>query len=80
MSLTLGPNYICGLVENSQLLKISLNEELENSFSRQKLKVVSNSNNNENEIILEIYKIIDSKIENGELLFLTKWKNSTEMD
>jgi hypothetical protein len=66
---TTGGNYI---------LTNPLGEEMNNSYPRQKLKVVSGSN--EEELTLEIDKIIDSKVIDGVQQFLTRWKDSQELD
>jgi hypothetical protein len=55
-----------------------LGEEMDYSYPIQKLKDVSNSN--EEEIALEIDKIIDSMVIDGVQHFLTRWKDCQEMD
>ena len=61
------------------ILENALGEVLTETFPRQKLKIVADTQK-EDETTFEIEKIIDSKIENGDDMYLVKFKNSTEPD
>ena len=75
-----GPYTVIGQTEGGNyVLKNALNEEMKNSFPRQKLKIVETIET-DGEINLEIDKVIDSKIENNQEFYLVKWKNSTDQD
>ena len=61
------------------ILENALGEVLTETFPRQKLKIVADTQK-EDETTFEKEKIIDSKIENGDEMYLVKFKNSTEPD
>ena len=52
---------------------------MKSSYPRHKLKVVSYTSN-DNDVTLEIEKVINSRMINGEQQYLVKWKNNDEED
>ena len=76
----IGPWTIAGYASGGNYyLNNTLSERVSLSYPHQKLKVVDCSTE-EDEINLEVEKILDAKIENDEQFFLVKWKNSKDED
>jgi hypothetical protein len=76
----IGPWTIAGDASGGNYyLNNTLSERVSLSYPHQKLKVVDSSTE-EDEINLEVEKILDVKIENDEQFFLVKWKNSKDED
>ena len=67
---TSGGNYV---------LENALQELVKMSYPRQKLKVVSELENDDS-VNLEVEKIIDHKKVNNQIVYLVKWKNSEDTD